>query len=187
MHNPFKSLEAKPKNAHYDGEDSDEEILYILRKSFITNYKWIFMTVLFVFLPLAVNATLFLINKGSANFIPVNLALVANIFWYLFVFGFAFANYVNWFFNVYIITNKKLVDMDFVGLLYKNISETPLANVEDVTSNISGVFGTVFNIGDVRIQTAAEEKEFDFELVGNPSKVRDIISDLLLSSHPRPE
>ncbi len=121
MHNPFRSLEAKPKDARYAGEDSDEEILYILRKSLITNYKWLSMTLLFVLLPILVNASIFLINKDGANIIPPQLIAVVNVFWYLFVFGFAFANFANWFFNVYIITNKKLVDMDFVGLLYKNI------------------------------------------------------------------
>ncbi len=175
MINPFKSLEEKPKNACYDGEDSDEEILYILRKSFITNYKWVIMSIVFIALPfLAVRALL------TVDFLPANLIAIANAFWLLFVFGFVFANYANWFFNVYIITSKKLVDMDFVGLLYKNISETPLTNVEDVTSNISGTFGTIFNIGDVRIQTAAEQKEFDFELVNQPSRIRDIISDLVI-------
>ena len=78
-----------------------------------------------------------------------------------------------------VITNKKLVDMDFIGLAYKNISETMLYNIEDVTSNITGIVGTIFNVGDVFIQTAAEMREFEFIGADDPSKVRDLIIDLV--------
>jgi len=106
------------------------------------------------------------------------LAFILNLFWYLLTFGFVFQNFLNWFFNVYIITNKKIVDMDFHGLLSKNVSEAPLRNVEDVTSNVTGTLRVIFNYGHVYIQTSAEKREFDFEDVANPTKVRDLISDL---------
>jgi hypothetical protein len=84
-----------------------------------------------------------------------------------------------WYFNVYIISDKKIVDIDFRGFLYKNISEAPIKNIEDVTSNVSGLFGTTFNFGYVDIQTSAEKREFEFENVSNPSKIRDLIADLV--------
>jgi len=70
--------------------------------------------------------------------------------------------------------------MDFHGLLSKNISEAPLKNVEDVTSNVTGALRVIFNYGHVYIQTSAEKREFDFEDVANPSKVRDLVSDLAM-------
>jgi len=69
--------------------------------------------------------------------------------------------------------------MDFHGLLYRNISQAPIRNIEDVTYNISGALKVIFNYGDVLIQTAGEKVEFEFEEVGNPSKVVDILSDLV--------
>ncbi len=71
------------------------------------------------------------------------------------------------------------MDIDFRGLTYKNISEAPIKNIEDVTSNVSGFFGTTFNYGYVDIQTSAEKREFEFENVTNPAKIRDLISDLV--------
>lgn len=97
----------------------------------------------------------------------------------MFGFGFILQNFLNWFFNVYIITNKKIVDVDFHGILYKNISEAPLRNVEDVTSNVSGALEVIFNYGSVYVQTAGERREFEFENVSHPAKIRDIISDLV--------
>ena len=72
--------------------------------------------------------------------------------------------------------------MDFNGVLYKNISECTLNNIEDVTSNVIGTFGILFNIGDVFIQTAAEKSEFEFDNIDNPAKIRDIISDLVVEA-----
>jgi len=69
--------------------------------------------------------------------------------------------------------------MDFHGITYKNISETMIDNIEDVTSNISGPVGTIFNIGHIFIQTAGEKREFEFNDIADPSTIRDIISDLV--------
>jgi len=52
--------------------------------------------------------------------------------------------------------------------------------VEDVTSNVTGATRVIFNYGHVFVQTSAEKREFDFEDVANPSKVRDLIADLAM-------
>ena len=44
---------------------------------------------------------------------------------------------------------------------------------------MGGVARTIFNYGDVFIQTAAEVSEFDFLAVPNPDKVAKIIEDLI--------
>jgi len=75
--------------------------------------------------------------------------------------------------------------MDFHGILFRNISEATLANVEDVTHTVSGTLQVVFNYGDVIVQTAGEQREFDFESVPSPARVQDIISDLVAQRrHP---
>jgi len=172
-----KSLLENPPHTSYEGEDKDEVILYVLRQSVWTNVGWIIGATLLVFVP-------FFVLPLLPDFITVNLKLTMIMFWYLVLFGYTFQRFINWFFNVYIISNKKIIDVDFHGILYKNISEASLSSIEDVTSVVKGAMGVTFNIGDVLIQTAGESREFDFEGVDNPSKVRDIISDLV-SQHKR--
>lgn len=175
----IKSTVDNPGSATYDGKDSNEQILHIYRQAFITNFKWLLMLAAFIVLPFLFDSIIVKTNTGIFAYVPSSVILIINLLWIHFVVGFALINYLNWFFNIYMITTKKIIDMDFEGLLYKNISETTLGNVEDVTSNISGAFGTVFNIGSVLIQTAGEKKEFEFINIFKPSKVRDIISDLV--------
>jgi hypothetical protein len=165
----------EPKNTKFDGEDDDEDILYIFRRSFITNLDWICIAVVMVITPSIVGGILSFDNITVSR----SFLFTLSVFWYLATVGFLFQNFTNWFFNVYIITTKRIVDVDFHGILYKNISEAPLKNLEDVTSNISGALEVIFNYGSVFIQTSAEKREFEFESIPNPAKVRDIISDMM--------
>ena len=175
----FSSFIADPQRTSYDGADADENVKYVLRRSKITNIPWLIATVIMIALPVFGVPYILGIKFSGEIVFKENYVFVATLFWYLATFGLFFQKFVNWFFNVLVITNKKLVDMDFIGLAYKNISETMLYNIEDVTSNITGIVGTIFNVGDVFIQTAAEMREFEFIGADDPSKVRDLIIDLV--------
>ncbi|KKU31185.1 MAG: hypothetical protein UX44_C0007G0009 [candidate division WWE3 bacterium GW2011_GWA1_46_21] len=174
-----------PKNTWFDGEDHGEEILLVLRRHLITNLDWIFVAILLILTPFFANAILVFLNADTHAVFAPPFVFIFMLFWFLFTFGFVFENFINWFFNVYIVTNKRIVDMDFHGILFRNISEATLANVEDVTHTVSGTLQVVFNYGDVIVQTAGEQREFDFESVPSPARVQDIISDLVAQRrHP---
>lgn len=175
----LKSFVESPDRACFDGEDKDEKILYVLRKHPVTNVDWIFISVLLFITPLLVSRFVALFGASTFPHIPANYLTIVIIFWYLFNFIYTLESFLVWFFNVYIISDKRIVDMDFYGLLYRNVSEAPIRNIEDVTYNISGALKVIFNYGDVLIQTAGEKIEFEFEEVSNPSRVVDILSDLV--------
>jgi membrane protein YdbS with pleckstrin-like domain len=177
----FYSILKKPPHTHVAGEDPDEQILYVFRRSFITNFDWILVTILLLVTPLVASFIFAFASPETRAIVSPQLAFILTLFWYLFTFGFVFQNFINWFFNVYIITSKRVLDLDFIGLLYKNISEAPLTSVEDVTSTVRGTIRVIFNYGTVYVQTAAQQREFQFEDVADPSKVRDIVSDIVTS------
>jgi hypothetical protein len=181
----ISSFIAKPDNHRFEGEDNDEQILYVIRRSGITNIPWLISAVIFTIMPFIGIPILRTLKLNGVPVISYQLILPATLFWYLFVVGYVFQNFVNWFFNVFVISTKRILDMDFHGITYKNVSEATLENIEDVTSTVSGMFNTVFNIGNVFIQTAAEKTEFEFEGIDDPSKIRDVISDLVATRrHP---
>ncbi len=175
----FKTFIKDPKDTFYDGEDRDEKILYVIRKSWIMITRWMLVFVAMLLAPQFIFPVILGTFGGAQGLFSPSFVFVANIFWYLASFGFFLQNFMNWYFSVNVITTKKIVDVDFKGLLYKNISEAPLDNVEDVTSTISGTAKVIFNYGNVLIQTAAENTEFEFEDIDDPAEVRDIISDLI--------
>jgi hypothetical protein len=47
--------------------------------------------------------------------------------------------------------------------------------IQDVSSRVAGISQTMFNYGDLRIQTAGEIPELSFEKVPNPDKVIKVL------------
>ncbi|HLC93534.1 MAG TPA: PH domain-containing protein [Patescibacteria group bacterium] len=168
-----------PRNIRFYGEDEGEEILYIFRRSFVTNVGWILMAIFMLIAPLGFNLFFYFLDTNITALLTPSIVFSVNAFWYLFTFGFIYERFLNWYFNVYIVTGKRIVDMDFYHLLSTRVSEAPLRNIEDVTYRQTGVLESVFNIGSIFIQTAAENREFEFDSVANPAKVHDILTDLV--------
>ena len=167
-----------PESARYDGEDADEKLILVLRQSYLTTIPWLFVTAILFTVPGILVPFFRSFKVGDANMFGYDFIFVVCMFWYLFSSGYLLQNFLNWFFNLYIISSKKIIDVDFHGILYKNISETTLDNIEDVTSTVTGTLGVIFNIGHVFIQTAGETREFDFINLDDPASVRDLIADL---------
>lgn len=174
-----RSFIKNPEKAGFEGEDNDENILYIFRRAGITNVPWLISSLFLFLLPVFFNTFILEVNSGGHFSISAGTIFVINLFWYIFSSGYMFERFLNWFFNVYIITNKRIVDMDFNALLHRKISEAPLRNIEDITYSVTGTIQTLFDFGDINIQTAAEQRELEFEYISNPGKVQDILSDLV--------
>lgn len=175
-HQFFRSLIKNPENTSYEGKDNDEVVHLLIRRSPLALVKNIVITIIFFILPLYVFPFLFNLRYEGIAVFDRNFAFCIQIFWYLALFGYIFQWFLNWYFEVFLVTNKKIIDVDRGST---NISETFLINVEDVTSKMASVVGQVLNIGSIHIQTAAEREEFEFEMVDNPSEIRDAISDLV--------
>ena len=86
--------------------------------------------------------------------------------------------FLDWYFNIYVITSERVIDFDFNPFAYHKISETNLNNIVDATQESIGFLPMLFNYGDIYIQTAGEKREFDFLAVSKPTWVRDKIMDL---------
>ncbi|MFH1895909.1 MAG: hypothetical protein ABH814_00330 [bacterium] len=134
------------------------------------------------FLPLFLFPPLF---KGEFPLIPAFLPkaqLLTAVLWYLVTISFVFESFLNWYFNVAIVSNQRVIDIDFSWPLYRNVSECELSRVQDVGYVIAGFGATAFNYGDVLVQTASEITRFVFNSVPNVDKAHDIITDLVVEA-----
>ena len=174
-HKTFKSFLPKPKNFSFELQDRDEEVILVLRQHPITQFKQLISFVLVtIFVPWLLKAS------GIPTIFPKSLIFA--LYWMiaLVFLGMLLRTFLLWFFNVYIITDERIIDVDFLSMTYKNISAAKTENIEDVTSRSSGVFASIFDYGDIHIQTAGEETEFEFESVPHPAKVAKLINELIL-------
>ncbi len=171
-HNKFSSFSVYPENVDFETREDNEKIVLLLRQHVIVNLKWILVTILMLMVPVIAR------SLNVFNVIPINFGIVINLSWYLITFAYALENFLSWYFNVYLVTTDRVIDVDFYSLIYKQVSDANLDKIQDVTYNMGGVARTIFNYGNVFVQTAAEVSEFEFLAVPNPDRVVKIIQEL---------
>lgn len=178
----FPSYVEHPKACRFEGQDPNEKILLLLRAHPITNIGWIFLSIALFFLPFFIPAILPFIGI-SWNLIPQTFQIIYLIINYLFVLTLLYEGFLNWYFNVTLMTNEKVVDIDFEHMLYKGVDLAPLSKIEEADSQTTGIFGTIFNFGNVSIQTAGAKVAIEMKNILRPAVVADIILDLAGKPH----
>ncbi len=172
----FSSYIENPQNCHFEGQDSDEEIILLLRAHPITNLSWIIPAFLISLTPFFLPKLLQTVSTALPA-IPAQFIWSLIIINYLVVLIIIFEGFLFWYFNVHILTSKRVVDFDFHSLLYKNVDLAPLNNIQEANSHIKGILGVIFHFGDVFIQTAGARVAIDFYNVPHPHQVADLIMD----------
>jgi hypothetical protein len=89
-----------------------------------------------------------------------------------------FLIFIIYYLNIQIITNLRIVDIDQVGLFSHRISELHIDKIEDVTSEVNGILGTIFSYGNIYVQTAGTKEHFEFSNVPNPAEIEKLILNL---------
>lgn len=172
----FPSFVQYPTNCRFEGQDDDEKIILLLRAHPITNLSWIIPALLVALVPIFLPKLLQILNTALPS-IPSQFIWALIIINYLVVLVIIFEGFLFWYFNVHILTNKRIVDIDFHSMLYKNVDLAPLINIQEANSHVKGIFGLIFHFGDVFIQTAGAKIAVDFYKVPRPHEVADIIMD----------
>ena len=170
--NPLASFLAVPAKVRFETQESEEKIILLLRKHWITNVGWLVSAAILLIAPLTLGIYPLL------DFMPARFQLFTVILWYLFVIIFILEQFLTWFFNVYIVTDERIIDIDFYNLLYKQITEAKIDKVQDITMRMGGAIRTLFNFGDVLIQTAGAQPNLDFSAVPRPEQVVRVLQDL---------
>ena len=174
---PLTAFAVNPKDVRFETQEEAEKVILFLRQHFIVNVPWILITLFLFITPTVIFPRLF--HAVSLNVtLPASYYVIGTIFWYLATFGFALASFIGWFFNIYIVTDERIVDIDFLYLLYKKFSEAELAKIQDIHYTSGGILATIFNYGDVVVETAGEAPNIIFEAIPFPEKVVETIREL---------
>jgi uncharacterized membrane protein YdbT with pleckstrin-like domain len=73
--------------------------------------------------------------------------------------------------NILVFTNLHLIEVEQYGLFNRSVSQVSFTRVQDVTGTRTGFFATIFNYGDVEVQSAGEEQQFIFHYAHDPEAV----------------
>ncbi len=135
----------------------DEKLLIIIRQHWIKLvlpiFAWLLLTTIL----------LLLMTNYSIAFIII---LVTAIY--------PLIEYINWKYNLWGVTNMRVVDES--GFFTRYSKESPLDKINNVEYD-QPLMGRIFGYGNVDIQTAAEMGETKYTLIHHPKLLKDTITN----------
>ncbi len=168
---------------HFKGQHPDERITRIIHRHWFNIALHYFGLFLALILTLGGSAAIrywLIVNPADPLFQGLTFleSTAALFFWF-----YAFILWIDYYFDVWIVTNQRIVNIEQKGLFVRDIAELQITRVQDVTSEIRGLIPTLLDYGDVYVQTAGEQRRFVFRQVPRPNQIRDAIIQL---SQPHP-
>ena len=175
--NHWHAYMVQPIGLEYESQLDGEKILLFLRQHPIVNVSWIFLAIVMFLAP-------FVLTPFFPPFqlLPQSYQFILFLFWTLFIFGFVVEHILMYLFNSFIVTNQRIIDIDFYSLIYKTVSYAQLEKIEDVDTQVGGVLFSLIDAGNMEVQTAAEVPQFEIDLIPHPAKVAKLINELMMMS-----
>ncbi|MEA3463916.1 MAG: PH domain-containing protein [Patescibacteria group bacterium] len=163
-----------------------EKIIRILRRDLFVLFKKIIFFCILLLLPLLF---FWIMLEMYPNLlqgqISCPIVILLGSAYYLFIWLFFFFSFIDYYLDVWLITDERIIDVQQRGFFSRIIAEQRLYRIQDVVSEAHGFFPTILKYGEVHIQTAGAKQRFLFHQIPNPDKVRNIIIRLAEKSKAR--
>lgn len=152
----------------------NEKIIMVVHRHWFVMAGTVILLIILLMVPtLVLTALPFL----TANLNPATVEPITNLALALYgmvLLLFLFLTWMDFYLDMWIITNERIIDVQQNGLFDRETSEIPMAHIQDVTIDVNGIVETMLKFGTIRIQTAGE-REFTLEQVPNIYAVKDAI------------
>jgi uncharacterized membrane protein YdbT with pleckstrin-like domain len=163
---------------HFKGQKEKEEILLVVHRHWfdiLSQFFIILAMLLLLFGSLTFASPI--LASFNGNLSPGLFLFMAQVF-FIFIWLFFFIIWIDYYFDVWIVTNERIVNIEQLGLFSRDVSELELENVQDITVEVLGIIPTFLNYGDLYVQTAAEKERFIFKHVPDPYSIKDLVMNL---------
>ena len=165
----------------FPGQQPDEKIVVVLHRHwfvFIKNFARILLMAIFPLVVAGIVTTFTSIDFSVGSFAYTLLVMGSSLYLF-FLLLLLYDRWLDYALDVFIVSDKRVVDIEQSGLFHRTVSEQRLYRVQDVTFEVKGVIRTFLQFGDVYIQTAAERERFVFEDVPHPDRITEVILRLI--------
>ncbi len=164
---------------HLPGADLHESQALVYRRHPITLVPYFFLITFVFLLPVGgYFVFLRLLPETATDSQYFALFVMGASLFFLFGLLFLFQYFLDYWCDIFIVTDKRILDIEQKGLFSRTVSELRLYRTQDVTTEVKGILHSLFDYGDVFIQTAGEKQRFIFEDVPHPTQVGKLILEL---------
>jgi hypothetical protein len=135
--------EQQDSTSDFEGQRDGEQLLFIFRRHIISMRKGFYL----LLIPLVITAIPPLIWQSNLElfFLPLGGLLLG-----LLLFSYHF---ILWYFTIYIVTDQRIRQVTQKGFFGKDVIELRLSKIQNISYNIPGFTGEVFQFGTIVIQT----------------------------------
>ncbi|OGZ28101.1 MAG: hypothetical protein A2931_01410 [Candidatus Niyogibacteria bacterium RIFCSPLOWO2_01_FULL_45_48] len=111
--------------------------------------------------------------------IEINAGLMVLVYYFIIAYMMvalmiAFVIWFDYYLDIWIVTNERIIDVEQIGMFKREVSEFLLSRVQDITIEIPSFVATLLRYGNIRVQTAGQQS-FTAKDVPKPDKIKDII------------
>ena len=156
--------------------DSEEHLVLKFRKHWFVLLRDEFGTAFSVLLPFIVVLLLEFAGVDVRAALPPALIEFIHFWWLLIVWLALCIIWTNYYLDLWIVTDKRLVSIDQTRLFYREATTLSLMNVQDVTVEQYGIMETMLNFGTLTVQTAGPTtNNMSIRGVAQPNKIKNSI------------
>jgi len=151
----------------------DEKILILKRRHWliatfiIIRYSFFLLAPLILYV-LILNFLPFITDRLALSLFSGPIAMLALSLYYLLVWVLFFHAWLDYYLDVWIVTDTRIVNIEQNGLFSRSIAEAKLYRLQDVQAEVHGLLPTFFHYGNITIQTAGNKTFAVFEQVPSP-------------------
>lgn len=149
----------------FDGQRDGEKLLFVFRRHMLAMRKGFYLLAI----PLIITAIPPLIWSSNLELFLLPL--------FGFLFGLILFSYhfILWYFTIYIVTDQRIRQVTQRGFFGKDVIELKLSKVQNISYNIPGFSGEVFDFGTIVIQTFVGDLVIN--KVEHPDKIYNKLQD----------
>ena len=164
----------------------NEKIVKVLRRDLFILFKKVVCFCILLLMPLTFFGIMLQMYPNLlSGQISLPIVILLGSAYYLSMWLFFFFSFIDYYLDVWIITNERIIDVQQKGFFSRVIAEQRLYRIQDVASEVHGFFPTVLKYGEVHIQTAGARQRFLFHQIPHPENIRNTIIKLAERSKAR--
>ncbi len=157
----------------------EDKIVIFTRRHIMSMLGTLLLTVAMFLVPLIILVAIFITNRNILTGLTLNFLAVGGSIYYLVAITFAFTEWISYYYDIFIVTQDEIIDINQSGIFDRTVTEVTLLRVQDVSARIKGFLPTIFSYGDVVAESAGENtRTYVIDNIPNPVEVANQILDM---------
>ena len=165
---------------YFPSQKENEKVYITARRHWLVFVEKVFLHIVFGIVPYIFYLVLgyILPTINSHPVIDPAITLFFSLY-YLYLLLFIYHDFVDYYLDVWIVTDERIVRIEQLGLFRRTVAEIKLYRIQDVSTEVRGILRTFLGYGSLKIQSAGTEQQFIFTDMPNVKDHAQTINTLV--------